>query len=221
MCPYCRTNAPIVYRGVAAFCSGCGRQRPALMAPSVSYAGKPSKVGGTVAGVVGWVVLAGGLAVALGVGLLLSIISTTFGLAIGIPIAVLSTAVSMALLFSGKKLRQSGEARQKEMRRQAVLALAVNRGGMVTANDAAAALDIPPAEADAFLTELAKTQSEEVTVEIDDKGGIYYAFPRLLHGSRRVRVDEPRVRVSGVPDTFDAEGLDYEEPAQQQRRRGL
>jgi hypothetical protein len=221
MCPYCRTNAPIVYRGVAAFCSACGRQRPALMAPSVSYGGKPSKVGGTVAGVVGWVVLATGLAIALGIGLLLSIISTTFGLAVGIPIAVLSTAISLALLFSGKKLRQSGEAREKELRRQAVFALATNRGGMLTANDAAAALDIPPAEADAFLTDLAKTQSEEVTLEIDDKGGIYYAFPRLLAGGRRARIEEPRVRVTGVPDTFESEGAEYDESSQEKRRRGL
>lgn len=220
MCPHCGLNAPIVYRGVTAVCSGCGKQRPPLIAPSVSYAGKPSQVGGTVAGVVGWIVLAVGLAVALGIGLVLSLISTTFGLAVGIPIGVLSIALSIALLFSSKKLRQSGQAREKEMWRRAVLALAENRRGKVTAHDAAGALDIPPAQADAFLTELAKEQTGEVTVEIDDKGNIYYAFPRFIEQQRR-RIEQPRVRVTGVPDTFESEGLDHEEPAQERRRRGL
>jgi hypothetical protein len=225
MCPHCGQDAPLRYSGVAAFCSACGRPRPPLIARSVSHAGKPAQVGGTLAGVFGWIVLAVGLAVATGIGLVLSIIHTTFGLAVGIPIAVLSIAVSLGLLFSGKKLRQSGEAREKETRRKAVFSLARNRGGAITANDAATALDMPPADADAFLTDLAKTTPEEVTVELDDRGGIYYQFPRLLPERRRARIEDPRVRVTGVPDTFESEGLDYEEPAhetpQERRRRGL
>ncbi len=225
MCPHCRQDAPLRYSGVAAFCSACGRPRPPLIARSVSHAGKPAQVGGTVAGVFGWIVLAVGLAASIGIGLVLSLIHTTFGLAVGIPIAVLSIAVSLALLFSGKKLRQSGEAREKETRRKAVFGLARNRGGVITANDAAAALDIPPADADAFLTDLAKTIPEEVTLELDDRGGIYYQFPRLIPEARRARIETPGVRVSGAPDTLESDGLEYEESAheaaQDRRRRGL
>jgi hypothetical protein len=220
MCPHCGKDAPIVYRGVAAFCSACGRPRPPLIAPSVSYAGKGSRVGGTVAGVAGWVVLIVGLSIGLGLSLLASLLSTTLALAIGIPMGILTIALSMALLFSGKKLRKSGESTQKGVRRKAVFALAMNRGGAVTAGEAAVALGISPAEADAFLTDLAKTEPEEVTLELDDRGGIYYAFPRLVSPDRRARIapDEARVRVSGVPDSFEAEGLEYEEPAKQKRQ---
>lgn len=223
MCPHCGQNAPIVYQGVAAFCSACGKPRPPLIAPSVSFAGKPSKVGGTVAGVVGWIVLAFGLSTALGVGLLLgSLASVGVGLAFGLPIGIFFSVLATVLLLSGRKLRQSGADKLRETRRQAVFALAANRRGAVTAHDAARALGIPPAEADAFLTDLAKSTPEEVTVEIDDKGGIYYAFPRLLPLGRQ-RVEPPRVRVDGSPEV-GSEWAEYDEASQApppQHRRGL
>lgn len=221
MCPHCGQPAPIVYRGVAAFCSACGRPRPALIAPSVSYAGKPSKVGGTVAGIIGWIVLVLGVSLTTGLSLLLSMLSTTAALAVGIPMGILTLAVSLSLLLSGRSMRRTGEKKQKEMRRKAITALAMNRRGAVTAQDVAASLDIPHAEADAFLTEMAKEDPEEVTVELDDRGGIYYAFPRIAPIAKR-RIEDPRVRVQGVPDRVTTEGLDYEEEAaapEKQRRR--
>ena len=48
MCPRCRQNAPIVYRGVNAFCTACGAPRSVLANTSVNLAGQPSKVGGQV-----------------------------------------------------------------------------------------------------------------------------------------------------------------------------
>lgn len=189
------------------------------MAPSVSYAGKPSKVGGTVAGVIGWLVLAFGLSTALGLGLLLgSLVSVGVGLAFGLPIGLFSIGFALVLLLSGKKLRKSGEDKQREMRRQAVFALAANQRGTVTAYDAARSLGVPPAEADAFLTDLAKTTPEEVTVEIDDRGGIYYAFPRLLPIGKQ-RFAEPKMRVPGAPEASVDEGLEYEEQAPPEKRR--
>src|SRR5689334_5227659 len=110
MCPHCRQNAPIVYRGVAAYCSACGRQRPALIAPSVSYAGKPSKVGGTVAGVIGMLVALLGLPVVILIGLFFGwLFSTAVGLTIGIPLGILTLVVAVSLMLSGRKLRQTGE----------------------------------------------------------------------------------------------------------------
>jgi NADH pyrophosphatase NudC (nudix superfamily) len=61
-CPRCGEDAPLVYRDYVAHCSACGATRVPLAAPAVAMAGKPSQVGGTVAKIVGWIVLAcGGL----------------------------------------------------------------------------------------------------------------------------------------------------------------
>ena len=49
MCPHCRQNAPIVYRGVLAYCTACGAPRPPFSAKSIDLAGQPSKIGGAVA----------------------------------------------------------------------------------------------------------------------------------------------------------------------------
>ena len=200
MCPHCGQNAPIVYRGVTAYCSACQRKRPPLIAPSVSYAGKPSKVGGTVAGVAGWLVLVFGASAAIGLGLLGSLINTTVALAVGLPIGLITLAVSLTLLLSGRKLRKDGAQAQKDMRRRALESFAANRGGMVSATDAAASLDIPVHEADALLEEMARTTPEQVTVELDDQGGIHYAFQRILamRGAQRMnkqqRVEQPSMR---------------------------
>jgi hypothetical protein len=221
MCPHCGQDAPLRYQGVAAFCSACGKPRAPLIAPSVSYAGKPSKVGGTAAGIAGWLVLAFGLSTALGMGLLCgSLFNVGVGLAFALPIGLLTAVLATVLRVSGKKLQKAGDEKQRETRRQAIFALARNRRGTVTAEDAARALGVQPAEADAFLTDMAKTMSEEVTVELDDNGGVYYAFPGLLPVTRQ-RVEEPRVRVEGAPDTAGSEELEYEEPARQRRKRGL
>jgi hypothetical protein len=221
MCPHCGQDAPIRYQGVAAFCSACGKPRLPLMAPSVSHAGKPSKVGGTVAGVMGWITLAFGVSTALGLGLLFgSLFGVGVGLAFGLPIGLFTAVLATVLLLSGRRLQKAGDDRQRETRRQAIFALARNLRGTVTANDAARALGVPPAEADAFLTDMAKTMSEEVTVELDDKGGIYYAFPRLLPVTKQ-RVEEPRVRVEGGLEGGASEELEYEEPARQRRKQGL
>ncbi|MEZ4296950.1 MAG: hypothetical protein R3B70_18440 [Polyangiaceae bacterium] len=227
MCPHCGQSAPIVYQGVSAYCSACGKPRAPLLTPSVSYAGKPSKVGGTVAGTLGWLVLAFGNSVALGIGLVLgSIWELTFALGFALPVAIFSTVVALLLLRSGKKLRESGDEKQRETRRRAIFALATNRAGVVHVGEASRALGVPPQEADDFLTDLARTMPHDVTVEIDGGGNIYYQFPRLLAlGERRARVAAdgqrvaaPHVRVAGVSESLDADAMEYEESAGRQGR---
>lgn len=223
MCPHCGQNAPIVYRGMTAYCSACQRTRPPLIAPSVSYAGKPSKVGGTLAGVMGWIVLVLGSSAALGLGLLASIFSTTAGLAVGLPIGIVTLAVSLTLLLSGRKLKKDGAQAQKDMRRRAIESFAANRGGMVTATDVAVSLDIPVQDADELLTEMAKTTPEQVTVELDDRGGIYYAFQRVLamRGAQRPATNQrfatPHARVDGAEPEYE-EAAEAEARATEQRR---
>src|SRR3954468_24360457 len=66
VCPRCRQNAPIVYRGVNAFCTACGAPRSPLTSGSVNLAGQPSKVGGQITRVFGWIVLVVGTLLAAG-----------------------------------------------------------------------------------------------------------------------------------------------------------
>jgi hypothetical protein len=193
MCPRCQKDAPIVYRGVAAYCTACGASRVPLTSSSVTLAGQPSKVGGAVARVVGWVVLAIGLAVALlfGLGLFLLFPEGIAWLVVSTPIVLVTAMFSWLLLRSGRGLQQIGDHEQRGARAKAIFALAHNRGGMVTALDVARSLDIRADEADALLTEMAKTTPDQVSLEMDDAGGIYFRFPQLLTAwqGHAVRVD--------------------------------
>jgi hypothetical protein len=225
MCPRCRQNAPLVYRGMAAYCSACGAPRVPLTTTSVTLAGKPSQVGGAVARVFGWLVLVGGLSLALILGSFFQwVLAGGFvGYAIGGPLALVATVLGWMLLRSGKSLQAHGTGQEKGARTQALFALAQNRGGMITAMDAAQALAIPAAEADALLTELAKTVPDHVSLEVDDGGGIYFRFPGVLgawqgHG---VRVDASvapsRVATEPLPAEVEVLEADVIPPARQPR----
>jgi hypothetical protein len=196
MCPRCRQNAPIVYRGVAAYCTACGAPRMPLASSSVTLAGQPSKVGGTVARVFGWIVLGVGLSLALlfGIGLFVLFPEGLAWLFASAPIAALSTVFSWLLLRSGRGLQEIGAGEQKGARARAIFAMAQNRGGMLTALDAAHALDIRVEDADALLTEMAKTTPDVVSLEVDSNGGIYFRFPQLLTAWQG-----PGVRVEAGP----------------------
>lgn len=227
MCPRCRQNAPIVYRGMAAYCTACGAPRLPLASDSVTLAGQGSKVGGTVARVFGWVVLICGLTAALlvGIGLQLLFTGGIAGYVLGLPIALAATIFGYLLLRSGRSLQQIGTGEQKGARTKAIFALAQNRGGMITAMDVAQSLNVSPQEADALMTELAKTIPDQVSLEVDDAGGIYFRFPAMMttwQGSG-VRVDASvnPTRVAGSPPAQEAEVLEAEvipPPARQQTR---
>ena len=69
-----------------------------LSGPSLNLAGKPSRLGGAVAGVAGALVLLAGLAVALMVGALFAwLTSVAVALAVGGPIAAVALAVGVLL----------------------------------------------------------------------------------------------------------------------------
>jgi hypothetical protein len=179
VCPRCRQNAPIVYRGVNAFCTACGAPRSVLTPGSVNLAGQPSKVGGAITRVLGWIVLVVGTLLAAGT---LAMCGSLVGMAaaapyiLSVPIALVTWVLSYFLLKGGKQLEQSGTDAQKATRTQAVFALANTRGGMVTPNDLAHAIGVMPKEADDILTAMAKEDSDHVSIEVDDNGNIYYRF---------------------------------------------
>ena len=190
MCPHCRQEAPIVYRGIAAYCTACGQPRLPLAAKSVNLAGQPSQVGGTVTRVLGFVVLFGGLAVSLVVfGILAIFVPLAVAAGVGVPLALLVAIAAWAIIRGGRTLEKSGLSEQERTRMEAVFALAKLRKKPLTAAQVSAALGIGLAQADALLTDLAKRHPELASVEIDDRGGVFYRVD--TSAMPRVRVADP------------------------------
>jgi hypothetical protein len=218
VCPHCRQNAPIVYRGIAAYCTACGQPRLPLVAKSVNLAGQPSQVGGTLTRVLGFIVLFAGLAVALVVFGILAIFVPALWIAaaVGAPLAVLAGLAAWGIIRSGRSLEKSGLTEQRRTQMEAVFALARNEKAPLSAQKVSAALGIPYAHADELLTDLAKRHPELASVEIDDQGGVFY---RIDAGTPRLRVapsPSPKTRVE--PWTEAAELL-VDELAEEAERR--
>lgn len=179
MCPFCRTNAPLVYRGLRATCAGCGAQRAVLSGSSLTHAGKPTSIGGSVVKAFGWLTLVGGLFLATICGLIVGLVGTAGGGVIaGLVLSALALFVFLLLRTGGNKLEESGKEARDASRQQALFALAYNRGGRLQAMDAATALDLSESEADAFLTQLAKQRPDLVGVDIGEQGELFYTFQR-------------------------------------------
>jgi len=175
-CPHCKQKAPVVYRGLMAYCTSCGAPRMPLASASLTFAGKPEKVGGLLTRGAGWLVLVGGWFVALLVfGLLAAAAARPeIGAAVGGPIALASSLLGWLLLRGGRAIHASGATAEREMRVRALMALAAHRGGSVQARDAADMLEIPYADADQLLTDLAKREPGRVRVDLDDSGGVHF-----------------------------------------------
>jgi hypothetical protein len=206
MCPHCGQNAPVVYRGIVAYCTACGRPRVPLTGGALHLAGKPSRVGSLFARIFGWLVIGVGLSFALGIGAIAHFIFPAgfVGLAVGLPLALVSLLIGGLLLRGGKHLDEKGASDERSARSRAVFALAAQRGGELTARDAASALEMPVDQAEECLQSLAKEQYETVTVDVDPNGTLVYRFA----GPTRVRVD-PELAKS--PNRAEWERLEAEE----------
>ena len=144
---------------------------------SVNLAGQPSKVGGTVARVFGWLVLAGGWVLAAALAGLIFLLGGEWAAAVvGGPIALIASLIAYALLRSGRELRKSGDDTEAATKNQAIFALANTRNGVLKAWDVAQMLQVTPKEGDDILTKLAKEHPDHVTVDVDDEGNVLYRF---------------------------------------------
>lgn len=221
MCPYCRTAAPLVYRGVNAACSACGRPRGLLSADSVTYAGQPAKVGASVVLAFGWLGLVLGLGFAMLLGLIVGLVGTATGglISFGV-VALFTTVVFMLVRHGSKRLDASGQKSLEDKQDQALFALAANHGGRVHPMQAAALLNLTVEQADAVLTRLNNARPLEVEVELTDDGQIFYAFTQLRvqrrfsTPPRQARFDD-RVRSSVEAEVLDA---DFEPSAAPRRQ---
>jgi hypothetical protein len=203
-CPQCGREAPIVYQGVVPHCTACGAVRPPLSNPSVNLAGKPSRIGGVVASVIGWLVLLIGGSIALGVALLFAAFGAVgVGAAIALPIAIVSLVIGIVLVRRGASLNRAGIAAERETRTQALLAVVAHRGS-VTANDAAMALGVGAAEADVLLTDLAKREPDRLAVDVDEQGVVRFRLARIADA--RVRVEPADGWRSEEAEVGDAAG---------------
>jgi hypothetical protein len=197
MCPHCGQNAPLLYRGVSASCSACGKPRLPFTANAVNLRGRPAKLGGTVAKVAGWILLFGSLAAALLLGAISQAIGGPFlGWVVGGLTAVVGVGLALLLLFGGRALRQSGIHAAEAARLEALSSLAAVQQGIVTSQKAAEALGVPLDEADRFLTHLANQPDSGITLEVDDDGKLTYRFARYAParawpGETKMRVDAP------------------------------
>ncbi|HEY1959220.1 MAG TPA: hypothetical protein VGH28_26580 [Polyangiaceae bacterium] len=196
LCPQCKSRAPIVYRGVMAYCTACGAPRIPLAAKSTNLAGKASIIGGGLTRVFGWIVLSGGVALGLALlGILQAIFPAGFaGWAVGLPIVFFSAIFGTLLLRSGRTLEGAGVAAQRETHASAIFSLAERNGNTLTAAQVAAAIGVSQPRADELLTELAKQQPDYVMLEVDDAGAVYYRVS--ARGLSRIQSFDQRLRVS-------------------------
>ncbi len=230
MCPHCRQNAPIVYRGTLAYCTACNAPRPPFSSKSVNLAGQPSKIGGTVARVAGWLILGVGLFIGLMVMWVLQLLfpAGLAGYALGVPIVLLSLIVGLIALFSGKKLHTSGVEAERSAKFEAIHAMAWTRGGAVTALDVGRTLGMRTEEADALLTAMTKAHPDYVSIEVDDYGNLFYklagvAMPKEAAFGTKYRVaPDGYVRIEdelaeGRRQQAEAEAMEAWQQEQQRR----
>ncbi len=195
-CTSCGQYAPIVLRGVEAFCTVCGARRTPFAADILNMAGKPALIGGHAARVAGWGFLVIGLFVALTVGLLVQAIasmlvaSTWLGLAIGLPIALFSVGVALFGILGGRKLVRTGQRSLRKAQVETIHGLARHHGGVVKVSDAARALNVDEARADAILVTLAKDPTENVSIDVDDAGNVSYLFGSAPAIRWRIRAEQ-------------------------------
>lgn len=225
MCPNCRTAAPLVYRGISAYCSACGAKRTVLSGSSLTHAGQPAQVGGAMVQVVGWLALLFGLSFSALVALVVWAFASlaTAGITFGV-LGVITMAVFFALKKGGQKLAESGDESRDMRREQALFALAAAQGGTLQAGQAATKLDCPVNEADALLTKLAKTR-EDVGIEVGDQGEVFYTFARVVTFSPTGGVQsatfthpvQPRVRVDERFNDLGSQGARVRGDADRQK----
>jgi hypothetical protein len=218
ICPRCQQQAPTIVRGARAYCTACGAPRSLLDDTPVNVAGQPSKIGGSVAHVLGWLVLIGGSLIGLTIGGLVQAIiaGTIVGWILGGFVVGMSVLFGLFLILGGRMLQKSGTDRERGAHEQAVSAIARRRGGSVTPAELAQAVSIREDEADALLTAMAKRPDGHVSLEVDDDGTLRY----YVHegGKRRVapgggmRVSTgARIGEAGASDALAEEEMASEE----------
>lgn len=189
-------------KGIDSRCAACGGPRSMLAAPSLTLAGTPSRWGGRFAVLLGVMVLVLGLSSALGLLLLLQSIwpATWVGWAFAIPVGSASLLFGSLLLWGGKSLARSGSQRRLEVQKNAVRAIVERERGPITAEHIGQRLELPAAEVDALLTELARERATAVTIDVDAEGRLVYDFEGEDRRFRVLEAEAERAEAEETPD---------------------
>jgi hypothetical protein len=174
----------------------------------LNIAGQPSRIGGVLSRGLGWALLFIAI-LTLAVGIAGMMGPLLLKILLGIPaiaIALLAGGGSWAALSGGRKLSQQGSAAQQHAHEAALFAFAAHHGGVITAAEAAAGLNVQLAEADAMLTAMAR-EGGRVSVEVDPQGVVRYVFREAqpLAAAPPVVSTGVRVDTSGVAPTVSPE----------------
>lgn len=210
ICRSCHQDVPSFIRGARAYCTACGAPMPIFsVTTAVNVAGQPAKIGGGIAGVLGWAVLTCGAVAALIVGgLAQALFAASAGLWVGGVVGLITLLVSLPLILGGRKLRRSGEQTEVQAQQRALLTLAAKSGGVLLARDAARGLAVSEETADALLTDLVKRSDGRVTLEVDDNGALSYVFHDLAPAPRARVAAQPWRVPAQAPRVIDAELID-------------
>ncbi|MFO0563620.1 MAG: hypothetical protein U0269_36685 [Polyangiales bacterium] len=221
-CPHCGQSAPTRVRDFRVYCTACNRERGALsgsgLTMPISMVGKPSQIGGIASKIIGGGVIGLTLLLVTLVTLAAVSFSSTVLGALAVLLAMFGGVVGFLLLRGGKKLEQQGTKAQHDVREQALIAAARTRGGILTAAEAAAVLEIQVGEADALLTQIAK-EGQRAHVEVDRDGVVKYVFHEAapVHVAPTTAVqDATGVRVDVNAPTQYGAAVDHKEAARQQ-----
>jgi hypothetical protein len=196
-CTTCKQDAPTIVRGMRAYCTACGAPRSLLDDTPVNVAGKPARIGGVAASVLGWITLVGGLLLSFTVGALIQAFTAPgiVGYLIGSFLGGFALLFGVLFLLGGRALRKTGTETEQSAHEQAALALGRRKGGSVTPAELARAIRIPEPEADALLTAMCKRGDGRVSLEVDDDGTLRYFIDE---GPRRIATpgaSQPQMRV--------------------------
>jgi len=188
----------------------CNARRAPFGGDILNLAGTPERIGGHAARWFGWGAMSVGLFVAFTAGLVVQAVAsmiapgTWLGLAVALPIALLSVILGLAGILGGNRLGRAGETRLLDTQRNIVRALARHKKGVVKVADAARALGVDEARADAVLGTLAREPVENVSLDIDDDGNVMYLFGSAPAIRWRIQAER-----AGITDA-DREALEEE-----------
>jgi hypothetical protein len=194
---------------VLAFCSACDQPRAPFSSKALTFVGQPAQVGGRIGRAVGVLVLIFGLLLAAAVILFFQLLVPTasIGYAVGLPIALVSLVVGTLLVLVSRRLGRSGADAERRTRLEALHALALHRGGTLTATDAARSLRLEATESEALLRHWAETKPEQLSLEFDDEGQTFYRLV-TAETSRESFGVKYRVTSDGKVRVMDALGAE-------------
>lgn len=199
-CPHCHAVSAVRQRGNITVCAACGKPRTGSVtldgtqARAIMPASAPGRDASTTAmlkrGKARAQRLFGVLALAMGImmaTLTAAVLPGAFGKAMAVLVAIVAVAVGGLSLRAGSRNRAAASDAERRAHELAIVELAKERGGVLTAGEVADKFGVSVEEADATLTRMIGDGSR-VTLDVDDEGVIRYVFRELVAAKPRVRV---------------------------------